>query len=98
MVRKSLFINAKDNVAMVLEDAQKGDEIRTAAGSITLLDDVEFAHKVAVADISKRHGIYKYGEEIGYAKTAIPQGSWVHGHNMGCDRGTKKRGKDGERS
>jgi hypothetical protein len=91
MLRKSLVINPKDCVAMVLENADKGDVIRTPRGEITLLEDVEFAHKVAIVDIEEKQPVYKYGEEIGFAKTAIPKGAWVHGHNLGCDRGTQKQ-------
>ena len=51
MLRKSLVINPADTVAMVLEDAKKGDTIQTPQGqTITLLDDVEFAHKVSIVD------------------------------------------------
>jgi len=91
MLRKSLVVNPRDSVAMVLENANKGDIIQTVRGEITLLEDVEFAHKVAIVDIEKQQPIYKYGEEIGYAKIAIQKGTWIHGHNIGCDRGTQKR-------
>ncbi|MDR3563444.1 MAG: UxaA family hydrolase [Negativicutes bacterium] len=91
MLRKSLVVHPKDSVAMVLENAAKGDVIKTPHGEITLLEDVEFAHKVAITDIEENKPVYKYGEEIGFAKTAIPKGAWVHGHNLGCDRGTQRR-------
>jgi len=91
MLRKSLVVNPKDSVAMVLENAHKGDIIQTSRGEITLLEDVEFAHKVAIVDIEEQQPVYKYGEEIGFAKTAILKGMWIHGHNIGCDRGTQKR-------
>jgi altronate dehydratase small subunit len=90
MLRKSLVVNPRDSVAMVLENANKGDVIQTIRGEITLLENIEFAHKVAIVDVEKQQPVYKYGEEIGFAKTAIPKGSWIHGHNLGCDRGTKK--------
>lgn len=90
MVRKILIINPRDSVAMVLENAYKGDVIQTPRGEITLSEDIEFAHKVAIVDIAAKQSVYKYGEEIGFAKTAIPKGAWVHGHNLGCDRGTKR--------
>jgi SAF domain. len=91
MFRRSLVVNAKDSVAMVLENARKGDVIQTVRGEVTLREDVEFAHKVAIVDIEKSHPVYKYGEEIGMATTAIPKGTWVHGHNISCDRGAKER-------
>ena len=90
MLRKSLVINPADTVAMVLEDAKKGDTIQTPQGkAITLLDDVEFAHKVSIVDRKKGEPVIKYGEEIGYLLEDTPAGSWIHTHNMGGDRGTK---------
>ena len=90
MVRRCLVINPeKDTVAVVLENAFKGDTIETPRGVITLLEDVEFAHKVATVDYEAKQPVYKYGEEIGYMKVAVPKGTWIHNHNMGCDRGKK---------
>ena len=90
MLRKSLIINPTDTVAMVLEDALKGDTIQTPQGqTVTLLSDVEFAHKVSILDQKKGDPVIKYGDEIGYLLEDTPAGSWIHTHNMDCDRGTK---------
>ena len=87
MVRRSLIIDTKDTVAVLLESAQKGDTIEIPAGTITLLDDIEFAHKVAIIDHSPKQQVYKYGYEIGYTENAVPKGTWIHSHNLKCDRG-----------
>lgn len=87
MLRRSLIINPRDTVAVVLEDVNKGDTLQTPHGEITLLEDVEFAHKVAIIDYEPRQPVIKYGHEIGYMKESTPCGTWVHSHNMGCDRG-----------
>ena len=87
MIRKSMMIYPEDSVAMVLEDSRKGDVIRTPRGEVTLLEDVEFAHKVAVVPLKKDEPVIKYREEIGYMLKDIPAGTWIHNHNMGCDRG-----------
>lgn len=89
MLRNSMVINKKDKVAVLLENAEKGDTILTDGHEIVLLEPVEFAHKVAINDISKGEPVIKYGEEIGYALENIPKGTWIHRHNMGCDRGKK---------
>ena len=91
MIRKSMMIHPADSVAMVLEGIKKGDVIRTPRGEITLLEDVEFAHKVAVVPLKKGQSVIKYQEEIGYLLEDAPAGTWIHNHNMGCDRG-KVRG------
>ena len=87
MYRRSLIIDPKDTVAVVLERASKGDTIRTPAGEITLLEDIEFAHKVAIVDLAPAQLVYKHGHEIGYMAEAAPAGTWIHNHNMKCDRG-----------
>lgn len=93
MLRKSLIINNKDSVAMVLEDSNKGDRIRDINDKeIILLENVKFAHKVALLPLKKGTAVIKYGEEIGYMLTDVMPGMWIHNHNMGCERG-KKRGE-----
>ena len=90
MLRRSLMIHPADSVVCVLEDAKKGDTVRPPDGAeVTLLADIEFAHKVCIKDLKKGDPVYKYGEEIGYMLTDAPKGTWIHNHNMGCDRGKK---------
>ena len=48
---------------------------------------MEFAHKVSVVPLKKGDPVIKYREEIGYMLTDAPVGTWIHNHNMGCDRG-----------
>ena len=92
MQRRCLMVNPKDSVVMVLEDAKKGDTLQTDKGEIALLEDVEFAHKVCIVPLKKGDPVLKYGEEIGYMLTDAPPGTWIHSHNMGCDRGQKREG------
>jgi hypothetical protein len=88
MLKRSLVIDPKDTVAVLLENAQKGDTVKAPdGGEITLLQDIEFAHKVAIIDYGARQPVYKYGHEIGYMAEATPKGTWIHNHNMLCDRG-----------
>ena len=87
MLRKSLIIHPADTVTVLLENAVQGDTVESSDGEIILLQDVEFAHKVAVLDHKKGQCVYKYGHEIGYMAVPAPQGTWIHNHNMLCDRG-----------
>jgi altronate dehydratase small subunit len=91
LLRRSLIIEPNDTVAIVLENARRGDTLQTPRGEITLLEDIEFAHKVAIVDYAAGAPVYKYGHEIGYVEKATPKGSWIHSHNMKCDRGAKAR-------
>jgi hypothetical protein len=87
MVRRSLIINPRDTVAVLLENARKGDTVETPCGPVVLLEDIEFAHKVAIVDYDPKQPVYKYGHKIGYMEKATPKGTWIHNHNMYCDRG-----------
>lgn len=87
MLRKSLIIHPSDNVAVILEDGHKGDTIHTPDGTVTLLEDIEFAHKILLCDAKQGDPIIKYGAQIGYLLRDEQRGAWISSHNLGCDRG-----------
>lgn len=91
-VKAALVLHPRDNVAVVLADIGKGEEclIRKGDGSqytLRATEDIEFGHKIVLADIAKDAPVLKYGEEIGRMKEPIAPGGWVHNHNMYCSRG-----------
>lgn len=88
---RSLVLNPEDTVAVLLEKGAKGDTVTIGEQQIVLLEDIDFAHKVLIKDSEKNAKVIKYGVEIGYMLADAPKGSWIHGHNMGCDRGKKNR-------
>ena len=65
MFRKSVMLNAKDSVAVLLEDSKKGDWITTLNGPVELLEDIECSHKVLLMGLRKDEPVIKYGEEMG---------------------------------
>jgi altronate dehydratase len=82
----AIVIHPRDNVAVALKDLQKGETLALADGrTISLLSDIPFSHKVALADIASGQEIVKYGENIGEAKEEIRRGQWVHTHNLTID-------------
>ena len=87
MRRRSLIINPKDNVAVLLEKADARDSIEVNGTEIALTQAIEFGHKAAIQDMKTEDPVYKYGEEIGYMLESLPKGGWIHNHNMGCRRG-----------
>lgn len=87
MNRRLLVMNEKDNVGVVLETAGAGDTCTFDNNTIDIIEPIEFAHKIALADIPEKENVVKYGENIGYALIPIRKGQWVHTHNMGCERG-----------
>jgi altronate dehydratase len=82
----ALVIHPRDNVAVALKDLKQGETLVLADGrAVSLLSDVPFSHKVALADIGGGQEIIKYGENIGEAKEDIRRGQWVHTHNLTID-------------
>ena len=100
-MRKAMIINAKDNVAVVLEDVAAGGEVRAAGGgrseAVKAIQTIPFGHKVALADLPRGAEIYKYGEIIGRASTNIRAGEHVHIHNIEGTRGRGDLGPEGAR-
>ncbi|MGE5575933.1 MAG: UxaA family hydrolase [Syntrophothermus sp.] len=90
-LRRALRINSRDNVAVVLNDVQAGEEVVVNAGKeavrVTAREDIAFGHKIALVPLEAHQPVIKYGEEIGRAKGVIPAGSWIHLHNLYCQRG-----------
>ncbi len=87
-----LMMHEKDNVAICLKDAVANESVVVEKKSnqskynITLINDIPFAHKVALNDVVKGELIIKYGEIIGRATQNIKTGEWVHIHNVESTR------------
>lgn len=63
---KTIIIHEKDNVGVSLDGNDK----------------IPAGHKFALRDIKQGDYVIKYGEIIGKATQDIPQGEWVHTHNV----------------
>ena len=75
-------IHADDNVAVAVDAVAKGSSVTVGGASFTVCQDIPAGHKIAIKDIKKGEDVVKYGFPIGTAKMDIPQGSWVHTHNV----------------
>ena len=86
-----MVMKENDNVAVCLSDKKAGDVVEfgdpSETVSITLLDDIPFAHKFSLTDINTGEKVIKYGEVIGTASKPIKVGQWVHVHNVESVRG-----------
>ena len=101
MTKRAIRINAKDNVATLVESAAPGDEVAVVTGQqreiVVAKEAIPFNFKIALADIPKGEAILKYGEVIGEASVAIPQGTLVHLHNLVGRRGRGDLAAEGRR-
>ena len=90
-MKKAIYMNNRDNIAVVVESVQVGDMIYymneyMGTCSVQAKDDIMIFHKVAINDIEQGASIYKYGECIGIASIDIQKGKHVHVHNVGVCR------------
>ena len=74
-----LRLNAQDNVLVSNRIIEKGE---IAAEGIATTARIMRGHKMASILISQGSPIRKFGQIIGFAKTEIAAGDWVHEHNV----------------
>ena len=69
-------VNPRDNVAIVVhpDGAAAGAQL---PGGIIAREHVPQSHKIALRHFEIGEPVLRYGQVIGYAKRAIPTGSWV---------------------
>ena len=90
---RTLLLNPGDNVAVALSNLDAGT---MTAQSIMTTKRVPKGHKFATRLIASGQPVVKFGQIIGFAKTDIAPGDWVHEHNCGIgeDHGAFKRDYD----
>ena len=76
-------LHPDDNIAVAARSVPRGSAVLlAAAGPLTTGEDIEMGHKVALRTIEPGQPIRKFGQTIGFAKSLVPAGSWVHVHNV----------------
>lgn len=87
---RALVLNESDNVATLIDSGKAGDACALqgeAKGTVKLLADVPFGHKICIKETSAGQDILKYGTVIGKASSPIQPGAHVHIHNVESARG-----------
>lgn len=75
---KYLHINPADNVAVALEDLQKGAVATFSdAATVTLLEDIPRGHKFTLRSLSEGENVIKYGYPIGHVIRDAAAGTLV---------------------
>ena len=75
-------IHLNDNVCVAVNDIFSGTVLENG---LTTTEDIPAGHKIALRGIRLGEAIVKYGFPIGSATEEIPQGSWIHSHNLKTD-------------
>ena len=77
---------------VVVEQVNVGEEVSgwvmetDESISIRISENIPLGHKLALKDINLGETIFKYGEDIGKAVSAIPKGGHVHVQNVKTKR------------
>jgi hypothetical protein len=80
---KVVKIHTQDNIAVALHDLLPGEQIDTGSGvALSVKEQIPAGHKIAWKDIRSGEDVIKYSYPIGHAVEDIPQGTWVHTHNV----------------
>jgi galactarate dehydratase len=73
----SIRMHEHDNVAIIANNGGLPAGTEFPSG-LKMCEHVPQGHKVALVDIAEGGPVLRYNVAIGYAKKAIPAGSWVH--------------------
>jgi altronate hydrolase len=76
---RTLRLHDADNVVVTIDSLSRGKVID---GGVTVAAAVPRGHKVAVQAIGIGEPIRKFGQIIGFARSDIQPGDWVHEHNV----------------
>src|SRR5215210_1495684 len=72
-------LNGEDNVVIAIDLVNQGDP----AHGLTARERIHKGHKMAIEPIREAEPVRKLNQIIGFAKSHIAPGDWVHEHNVG---------------
>ncbi len=76
---RTIRLSPDDNVVIAIDLVNQGAE----TSGLTARERILRGHKMASKPIREGEPIRKFGQIIGFAKTHIAPGNWVHEHNVG---------------
>ena len=76
---RSIRLNAADTVVVAIDQIEAG----AVSAGITARARVPKGHKMATVAMAAGAPVKKFGQIIGFAKSEIAPGDWVHEHNIG---------------
>src|SRR5919199_3654268 len=76
---RTIRLHEQDNIVIAIDLVNQGD----SAAGLTARQKILKGHKMAVQPIREGEPVRKFGQIIGFAKSHIAPGEWVHEHNVG---------------
>ena len=74
---RTLRLHATDNVIVAVDPIEAGAVI----DGVSARERIPRGHKMAAARSKPSEPVLKFGQIIGFARSAIAPGDWVHEHN-----------------
>ena len=82
----AVWLDTRDDVATVLRAIDAGERVRVECRGeqrdVKATQAIPLGHKIALRAMDSGARIRKYGEFIGKLTTGVPEGGWVHTHNL----------------
>ncbi len=75
---RTVRLSPEDNVLVAIDMLSSGSVV----AAVAVRERIPRGHKMAVAAITEREPVKKFGQIIGFATKAIVPGEWVHEHNV----------------
>jgi len=83
VARPFIRLHVDDNIAVASRHVPLGAAFQfDGTGELFTREAIDMGHKVTLKPIEAGQPIKKFGQTIGFATQPIPQGSWVHVHNV----------------
>jgi len=77
-----LRLHPADDVVVARLRLSAGTELRFEDRPLGIRADIPAGHKVAIRAVAANHPVRKYGQIIGFARSDLVPGDWVHSHNL----------------
>lgn len=81
-MKTHILIHSTDNVVIALQPLTAGTVLDVDGEQITLINDVDKGGKIARSALSAEDAVIKYGSPIGFLKSDVKKGEWIHTHNL----------------
>lgn len=81
-MKEYIKIHENDTAAVALVPLKKGEKLDIDGHVVTLTENIPQGHKFAATSMKAGDSVIKYGCSIGHASADIPEGAWVHTHNL----------------
>ncbi|MBQ4828498.1 altronate dehydratase [Alteromonas sp. MMG017] len=83
--RAVLQVHEQDNVLIALKDLFDGQQVSYSDTKLTLQDNINAGHKIAMRDFAEGEAVVKYGYKIGSTTQTVNKGAHIHSHNLVTD-------------